>query len=200
MGAWLGWAVRPAVAADAAAIGTLHVRAWRHSYRGIVPDEILAGLDPVHSAGRWSGHLSTGRLGVFVASSVVDVGVGVAPGAGPDWPGELPLGAFCAVGPVREEPRAGRPGVRTGELYALYADPLALGRGAGPAVHDAGVAHLGALGYRQAVLWVLAANPRARAFYARRGWRLDGLPEQVHHDGVPLPAVRYWCVPPPAAD
>ena len=185
------WAVRPAVAADAAGIGALHVRAWRHSYRGIVPDELLAGLDPVHSAGRWAEHLSAGRFGVFVA--------GPEPGAAPHWPGGPGLGAFCAVGPVRHEARDGRPGVRTGELYALYADPLALGRGAGPAVHDAGVAHLGALGYRHAVLWVLSANPRARTFYTRHGWRRDDLPEQSDHDGLPLAVVRYFRRPPDPA-
>jgi RimJ/RimL family protein N-acetyltransferase len=190
----MDWAVRPAELADAAAIGALHVRAWRHSYRGIVPDEMLAGLDPVHSAGRWSGHLSAGRFGVFLAEPAPGSGAEPAPDAGRvDTPG---LGAFCAVGPVRDEARDARPGVRTGELYALYADPLALGLGAGPAAHDAGVTQLGALGYRHAVLWVLSANPRARAFYARRGWRRDDLPERSDHDGVRLPVVRYSRQPP----
>jgi len=189
----MDWAVRPAVGADAAAIGVLHVRAWRHSYRGIVPDEMLAGLDPVESAGRWVEHLSTGRYGVFLAEPAPE------PAPGPDR-GEAPgLGAFCAVGPVRDEARDARPGVRTGELYALYADPLALGRGAGPAVHDTGVVHLGALGFRHAVLWVLSANPRARAFYAGHGWRRDDLPERSYHDGVPMPVVRYSCRPPEPA-
>jgi GNAT superfamily N-acetyltransferase len=201
----MDWEVRPAVAADAAAIGALHVRAWRHSYRGIVPDEMLAGLDPVHSAGRWAEHLSAGRAGVFVAEprpepkSQTGPEPVAGPWAAPHRPGGPGLGAFCAVGPVRHEARDGRPRVRTGELYALYADPLALGRGAGPAVHDAGVAHLDALGYRHAVLWVLSANPRARTFYSRHGWRRDDLPEQSDHDGLPLPVVRYFRRPPDPA-
>jgi RimJ/RimL family protein N-acetyltransferase len=29
-------------------------------------------------------------------------------------------------------------------------------------------------GYRQAALWVLTENLRARAFYEHHGWRLDG--------------------------
>ncbi|NNG20463.1 hypothetical protein HJ590_12990 [Naumannella sp. ID2617S] len=31
------------------------------------------------------------------------------------------------------------------------------------------------LGHDHALLWVLAENPRARAFYARQGWRPDGV-------------------------
>ncbi len=36
--------IRPAVAADAAAIARVHVDTWRTTYRGIVPDEHLAKL------------------------------------------------------------------------------------------------------------------------------------------------------------
>jgi hypothetical protein len=41
------------------------------------------------------------------------------------------------------------------------------------------------------VLWVLTDNPRARAFYARHGWRCDELIEREEQGGVPLPVVRY---------
>ncbi|MDT7662360.1 MAG: hypothetical protein QOD04_1916 [Pseudonocardiales bacterium] len=77
---------------------------------------MLAGLDPAHSAGRWADHLRDGRFTVPLAVH----------------PADSVLGAFCAVGAVRNEAWDGRPGVRTGELYALYTDPRALGRGAGP--------------------------------------------------------------------
>jgi GNAT superfamily N-acetyltransferase len=174
-GRWTEWQVRTGVEADAQAIGALHVRSWRHSYRGIVADPVLAGLDPRHSAERWTEHLRAAR---YTVSLAVD-------------PDDAALGAFCAVGPVRDEARDGRPGASTGELYALYTDPPALGRGAGPAAHGAGVARLRAAGYRHAVLWVLTGNPRARAFYARHGWRCDELVEREEHDGVPLPVVRY---------
>ncbi len=35
---------RPANVADADAIGALHVAAWRETYTGILPDEMLAAL------------------------------------------------------------------------------------------------------------------------------------------------------------
>jgi len=174
--AGVGWVVRRATVADAGAIGALHVRAWRHSYRGIVPDHMLADLDSAHSAGRWREHLRLRRWSVFLALA--------------QRGGRPALGAFCAVGPV-DEPIGDRRGGRTGELYALYADPRALGRGAGPAAHGAGVTHLGAGGFHHLVLWVLTKNPRARAFYAKQGWRCDELTAREWHHGLPLPVVRY---------
>jgi GNAT superfamily N-acetyltransferase len=174
-GSGTDWLVRTGVEADAAAIGALHVRSWRHAYRGIVPDPVLAGLDPLHSADRWAEQL---RAAQFTVSVAVD-------------PADSTLGAFCAVGAVRNEARDAHLGVRTGELYALYTDPPALGRGAGPSAHGAGVARLRTAGYRHAVLWVLTDNPRARAFYTRQGWRCDEFVERKEHGGVPLPVVRY---------
>ncbi|HEY2098441.1 MAG TPA: hypothetical protein VGH72_18370 [Pseudonocardia sp.] len=38
---------------------------------------------------------------------------------------------------------------------------------------------------------MLTDNPRARAFYARHGWRCDELIEREEQGGVPLPVVRY---------
>ena len=38
-----GVTFRPAAAGDAAAIAALHVESWRTAYRGLVPDEFLAG-------------------------------------------------------------------------------------------------------------------------------------------------------------
>jgi ribosomal protein S18 acetylase RimI-like enzyme len=172
------WVVRTATAADAEAIGVLHVRSWRYAYRGVVPDAVLAALDPGERAERWRETLrAPGSRRVFLA--VGDESAGSR------------LGAFCAVGPVLDAERDGRAGAHSGQLYALYADPAAFGRGAGPAAHRAGVDGLRAAGHRHAVLWVLTENPRARAFYARHGWRCDELVEEHEHLGVAMSLVRY---------
>ncbi|WP_051580973.1 GNAT family N-acetyltransferase [Pseudonocardia acaciae] len=165
-------------AGDAAVIGALHVRSWRYGYRGLVPDSALAGLDLAERTERWREKLeSPGPRRVFLALRVGFFG--------PE------LGAFCAVGPAREPERDGRPGVPTGELYALYADPDAFGRGAAHAAHAAGMDHLAATGHRHAVLWVLAENPRAHAFYRGRGWRADGLVEEQEYVGVEMSVARF---------
>jgi mycothiol synthase len=57
-----------------------------------------------------------------------------------------------------------------GEVYNLAVDPDAQGRGYGPLLLDAGLAHLVAVGSREVVLWVDAANPRALELYRSRGF------------------------------
>ena len=71
--------------------------------------------------------------------------------------------AFVSVGPSRDDDAEG-------ELYAIYALPEAWGTGAGAALMQAGLAAMRAAGYRDAVLYVLDDNPRARRFYEREGW------------------------------
>jgi len=63
-----------------------------------------------------------------------------------------------------------RRGDQVGEIYNLAVDPDAHGRGYGPLLLDVGLAHLAAVGSREVVLWVHAANTRARALYGSRGF------------------------------
>ncbi len=63
--------------------------------------------------------------------------------------------------------------VAVGCLYALYVDPGAQGAGVGRALHDRALEELRAAGAREAVLWVLVGNERARRFYERLGWRAE---------------------------
>jgi RimJ/RimL family protein N-acetyltransferase len=48
---------------------------------------------------------------------------------------------------------------------------------------------LGASG--DAVLWVLEDNPRARRFYEREGWALDGERKEDEYLGFRVAEVRY---------
>ena len=63
-----------------------------------------------------------------------------------------------------------RRGDGVGEVYNLAVDPAAQGHGFGPLLLDAGLAHLFAVGMREVVLWVDAANERALALYRSRGF------------------------------
>ena len=45
--------------------------------------------------------------------------------------------------------------------------------------------------HREAVLSVLADNPRARRFYERNGWQLDEVRVEPHFGGVPTEIARY---------
>ena len=45
--------------------------------------------------------------------------------------------------------------------------------------------------YRDATLYVLDDNPRARRFYEREGWALDGTTKTGEFLGLPVAEVRY---------
>jgi ribosomal protein S18 acetylase RimI-like enzyme len=62
----------------------------------------------------------------------------------------------------------------TGELYAINIEPDRWGRGYGRALLARAEVELAALGYDEAVLWVLPGNERARRFYEASGWASDG--------------------------
>jgi ribosomal protein S18 acetylase RimI-like enzyme len=174
----MGWMVRRATAADVPGIARVNVEAWRHTYRGIVPDDVLDGLDVARREQGWSRWVSMPPPdAVFVATR--------SDSDDPDG-----IVAYCAVCAVREAKDA-HPTLPTGELVAIYTDPTVLGTGAGHAVHEAGVAALAEAGFRHAVLWVFEDNPRARAFYEQHGWTSDGVREEFEvGDARPL-EVRY---------
>ena len=77
------------------------------------------------------------------------------------------------------------------ELYAIYALPEAWGSGAGPRLMRAALEQLRADGCAEAILWVLEDNPRARRFYEREGWKLDGERKEDDFLGVRVAEVRY---------
>jgi hypothetical protein len=49
--------IRPAVLADAPRIAEVHVRSWQAGYRGLLPQHLLDGLDPVARLARWEAIL-----------------------------------------------------------------------------------------------------------------------------------------------
>ena len=97
------------------------------------------------------------------------------------------------VGPVRERWQAALGGAEGGVLVAereglavgvvqvaperldgLFVLPCEWGSGVADRLHDAAVQRLRGWGGGHCRLSVLEENPRARRFYERRGWRLDG--------------------------
>jgi GNAT superfamily N-acetyltransferase len=90
---------------------------------------------------------------------------------------------FATVGPSGEPDRYG-------ELHGLYVDPDVRSTGVGRALTERAEAEL-ARTYREAVLWVLEDNPRARRFYELAGWEADGVRSSFSRLGVDAPVVRY---------
>jgi ribosomal protein S18 acetylase RimI-like enzyme len=128
----------------------------------------LARMDPARVADRWRTLLAgPGRVAVAERGEVI--GGFVSYGDSTD--GDLPPS--------------------TGQVYAIYVDPALQGTGVGAALMNHAVADLAASRYDTAVLWVLAANEVARAFYVRGGWRPDAVERDEPLGGAVLHVVRY---------
>ena len=171
--------VRDATRADAAAIARVRVAGWRAGYAGIIADEVLARLDPMADADRWLADWDGGALRRRVA---VTGGAVV---------GFTITGAYR---PTDDDPAWPR-GADDGEVMAVYVDPGSWSRGVGGALLTDAVELLTDAGHPVARLWVLAANTRARRFYARHGF-VDEEPAGVvapftPRGGEPVPEVRF---------
>jgi len=146
-----GVTLRDARPDDAGAIASVHVASWRAAYPGLLPAAVLDGLSVERRTATWARTLADPRQLVVVAESDdAVVGVGHA-------------------GPARDADL----GPSTGQLTTLYLAPGRWGGGTGRALHDAALGRLAAAGHRDAVVWMLSTNERARRFYARQGWRRD---------------------------
>jgi RimJ/RimL family protein N-acetyltransferase len=96
--------------------------------------------------------------------------------------GDQIVGVLSA-GPARD-------GSGEGELYVIYVDPDHWGSSAGQLLIDQAHDVLSAQ-FGEAVLTVLADNPRARRFYERNGWVLEELVVEPHFGGQPTEVARY---------
>jgi GNAT superfamily N-acetyltransferase len=139
--------VRRATPGDARAIAEVQVETWRTAYQGVVPQEVLDGLDVGEREQMWERASGNDRVAVFVAER------------------DGQIAGFVSVGPCRDLDG-------TGELYAIYVRPGAWSTGTGLALMEAAVPWL-AERWPEAVLWVAKENPRARRFYELYGWKAD---------------------------
>jgi GNAT superfamily N-acetyltransferase len=167
--------VRDAAPDDAAEIAQVHVESWRGAYRGLMPQEVLDGLDVAARASMWTRIMDRSgpaeRRAVLVVES------------------DRAIIGFACVEPTRDPDGDA---ARTGEVAAIYLAPDAWGRGAGRALMTAAVSRLAAFGYADATLWVLDTNERARRFYAAAGWLPDGTTKTDDEEaGYSLSEVRY---------
>jgi hypothetical protein len=82
------------------------VASWQHAYAGLVDEVWLAAMNPAGREASWAKRAETGGLHVAVDEADTPV-------------------AFSMVGEARQETDH-HPVLRTGELYAIYADPAVL--------------------------------------------------------------------------
>lgn len=164
--------VRTARAADADAVGRVHVQSWQAAYADVLPADLLRDLSIADRQKGWHKLLTTpNRTGEVLV--VVDDGA---------------VAGFACVGGSRD----GDAPTGTGELQSIYLAPEKWGRELGRQLHEEAIATLRRVGYTRATLWVLESNTRARHFYERAGWTPDSARKVDRVAGSPPVAeVRY---------
>ena len=162
--------VRPAVLADAPDIARAHVEAWQSAYVGLVPQKTLDGLSTERRAVYWSRRLAE-------------------QGADRTWVAERDGRIVGFVGTGRPDDSELPPG--TAEVQAIYLVSSARGLGLGRLLLETAVGDLVERDFSGAILWVFAANERARHFYDVAGWRPDGTAQMLDFDGHRIEEIRY---------
>jgi GNAT superfamily N-acetyltransferase len=163
--------IRAAKPDDARPVAEVHVASWRHAYRGLLPDDSLERLSVDDREAMWLRAFAgpDPMSGAFVA----------------DVDGRIV--GFASFGPSRDEDAPDG----TGEVPAIYVDPVVLGSGVGRELFEAATLALRDAGFARATLWVLEANALARRFYEKAGWAWDGAVSTHMFDCANEPVVRY---------
>jgi ribosomal protein S18 acetylase RimI-like enzyme len=160
--------IRVAKPCDATPISRVHVTTWREAYRGVVSQDYLDGLRDEDYDRKWHQILENvpARRRHFVAEA------------------EQQVIGFVSAGPAND------PTSESGEVHVIYVLPHAWGTGIGGALLTEALSFLAGR-HREAILWVLADNVRARRFYERRGFALDGAERVEHENGTRFHEIRY---------
>ena len=137
--------VRPAKAADAAAVASTHDEAWRSAYQGIIPGAELEKLINRRGPQWWDSAIRKGsRVSVLVFGDKVA--------------GYANYGRNCA-----------RSLYYDGEIYELYLRPEFQGLGFGHKLFAAVRRDLTQSGLQSMVVWALSDNAPALDFYRSLG-------------------------------
>ncbi|HEY7976868.1 MAG TPA: GNAT family N-acetyltransferase [Rhizomicrobium sp.] len=176
-----GVTIRYARTEDAPGIAHVHSTSWRNTYRGIVPQSYLDDMHPEKTVERWR-----------------EAAAGKVPGAHLLVAYEKgKIIGFEVYGPARE-PSFGY----SGELYAAYFLPEAMGKGLGTEMMKTVVRDLAAQGLNDMIVWVMEANARGRRFYeklpggavvpdSRKSFDIDGAEIwEIAYGFRPLPQVK----------
>lgn len=147
---------RVAWADDAAAIAAVQVRAWRTSYAGVLPADLLEQLTPEDLAPGWQQALTRppdarNRVLVALERNLVT--------------------GFALTGPATDpdcDP------VADGEITDLTIDPHQRGHGHGSRLMQACVDTLKADRFTRGVVWLGSTDDEGRRFWTAAGWAPDG--------------------------
>ena len=151
--------IRVATAHDAVAIAAIKWRAFGANYRGgVLADDFLDARDIVPPVSFWIGRamLPPSRRHRLLVWGRPGVAFG-----------------YLDAGPVHlDDVDPSQP--ESGEVYELYVDPMAQGRGGGARLLETAEDWFRDVGYERVELSTLVTNPAAQGFYRRQGWEPTG--------------------------
>ena len=139
--------IRLALPADAVGIARVHVNSWQTTYKGIIKDEILAGLSVERREQNWLRQIEAPQPNSFLYIAELN---------------GKEIG-FSNGGPERTDDAHFK-----GEIYALYLLKEHQRQGIGRMLVEASVISLLANGLRSMLIWVLRDNPSC-SFYEAIG-------------------------------
>ena len=149
---------------DAAEIARVHLAAWESAYRCLLPDELIDSRDMSQQIEKWERSL---RLLLELADPTTDIPEEAILREGYVSEIEQKIVALTFVGNGRDDRHSNQ-----GEIQSIYVHPDYFRQGIGEVLLQFGEDRLVANGHKDAYLWVLESNARAKAFYKAKGWSL----------------------------
>jgi GNAT superfamily N-acetyltransferase len=167
--------VRAATRGDAEAIADINLKARYLAYPGIMADRYLDELEK-EKAGAAEGRRDriTRPYGPRTFELVAEH--------------EEEVVGWLRAGPKRDDDRH----ETQGEIWSGYVPPDAWRSGVGSALMTAALERLAIEGYTQATRWVFEEKARARLFYERLGWSVDGATALFERGGGQAIEIRCY--------
>lgn len=148
--------IRPMRFEDLRRVAEIHIAAWRLAYRGILSDSRLAALDLDEQTELWESTLYSRKTHTNIVVLEDDKILG-----------------WSTFGAARDDDENYK---QVGEVYGLHVLPDVHRRGLGTALLSHAHRHFRDRHYREAVIWVVDENHRARSFYEQRRYTIDASP------------------------
>ena len=160
--------IRKALPENAREYALCHIACWQTAYKGIITDEYLENMtvEQITENNRQILSKSSNFLCYYVEQDEKMIG-------------------RLVINKSRDADKAD-----AGEIAAMYLLDTFWDKGFGKELMDFSLAKLKGMGHNEVILWVLAANSRARRFYERCGFVFDGTEKEICVD-IPLIEMRY---------
>lgn len=160
--------IRTAQSADVGEIAAIYLASVRRAYKQIATEDYLDSLCLERCVEQWERNVADESISILLA---------IRNGS---------VQGLAATGASRDEdvdPKV------TGEIQSIYVAPDAWRKGIGTKLCEAAIEKLTGEGFETITLWVLERNLRARVFYERAAFQLDGRKKVAAR--MNLVAVRY---------